>query len=174
MVNLNLDAYGQWVGEGNSLWRKNIITTTLSANIVATIVLLEHMGMDNPTYLTRSRQPHPQPHPIMAHVLDQHKLTCVEHRTRQPIMCDTIDIMLWLADQSSSSNHSGWTTSWTSCCDRMILSVFTCYYTCEYSHTDICSFDKCASGRGAMIRVSSPAPRWEHATSTSCVSTFYP
>jgi hypothetical protein len=95
-VNLTLAAYGQGVGEGNSLEGAKIVAATVAAYLTATDTLLEYHVMDDPSRLTRSGQPRQKSHPLLACILDQHKLMCVEPRMRQPITRDKIDIMMWL------------------------------------------------------------------------------
>jgi hypothetical protein len=65
MVNLTVAAFGQWVGEGNSLRGTNI-AATLADYLTSAVALLEHWDMDDPLCLTRSGQPHIKPHPLLA------------------------------------------------------------------------------------------------------------
>jgi hypothetical protein len=49
-----------------------------------------------------------------------------------------------LNHHDSSKGNFGWTTSWPSHCDYMILGLFTGYRTGEYGQTNNCSYGNCA------------------------------
>jgi hypothetical protein len=145
-VNLTLAAYGQWVGEGNSIRGSKIVSATMAAYLSVAVALLEQHDMDNPIRLTRSGQPHQKLHPDLVRVLNQHKLICVERHTRQPITRGMIDIMMYLDNHASSTGDFGWAISWSNHCDWMILGLFTGYRIGEYGQTDNCSYRNCARG----------------------------
>jgi hypothetical protein len=106
-VNLTLAAYGQWVGEGNTLCGSKIVANTLASFITTVVALLGHHIMDDPRRITRSGHTRQKAHPILSRVLDEHKLMYVERRTRQPITLHMIDIMMYLDQHSSSVGTPG-------------------------------------------------------------------
>jgi hypothetical protein len=81
--------------------------------------------MDDPRRLTRSGHTRQKAHPLLPRVFDQHKLMCVERRTRQPITRDMIDFMMYLDQHAASVGTASWTNSWSAHCNWMILGLFT-------------------------------------------------
>jgi hypothetical protein len=134
------------VGEGSTLRGSKIVANTLASFIAAAVALLEHHGMDDPRHLMRSGHTHKKEHTLLFHVLDRHKLMCIERRTRQPITREMIDIMMYLDQHASYVGTAGWTTSWLAHCNWMILGLFTSYIIGEYIQTNNCSYINCARG----------------------------
>jgi hypothetical protein len=93
-VNLALAVYVKWVGKGNSLRGAKIVASTLAEYLAVMVAFLERDGMDDPIHLTHLVQPLQKSHPLIACVIDQQTLMCVERHTHQPITHKMIDIVM--------------------------------------------------------------------------------